>query len=253
MKRFLRPLFGLCVIMGLFSSLRASHDEWANAIATFNSVDADHPAPSDCVLFAGSSSVRLWTSLSQDFANIPVINRGFGGSELSDTVFYFDRLVLPCHPSLIVLYAGENDLQNGQTPAMVLQSFQSFCTRLHTSLPETRLIYISIKPSPCRSKLRDSVLSTNTLIAAQCKADPLCSFVNVYSEMVDSEGSPKKNYFGADMLHMNRAGYQLWTQLLVPFIAQTKAALKLVSGTPADKAGAAHTASAKAVSSLQVH
>lgn len=196
----------------------ASPAFWTGTIDAFTQADAVHPPPRDAVLFIGSSSIVKWTTLAEDFPGISVINRGFGGSELADSVFYADRIALPYHPRIVVLYAGDNDLVFGKTPETVLADFQAFAAKIHTGLPETKLIFISIKPSPSRWKIHEQMVRANALIAAECTKDKRDVFLDVYTPMLDANGQPRPELYVSDMLHMKPAGYAIWTPLLAPLL-----------------------------------
>lgn len=210
----------LAFVLALLALCRASAapEQWKAEIDRFTAADASHPPASQAVLFIGSSTIRKWTSLAKDFPDLPVINRGFGGSELSDSVFYADRIAIPYRPRLIVLYAGDNDLARGKTAETVHADFHAFCAKIHAALPATRILYISIKPSPSREKLKDKVLAANALIASECRKEPRLAFADVYAPMLDAKGDPRRELFVQDMLHLNAAGYASWTRVVAPFL-----------------------------------
>lgn len=196
----------------------AAPEKWADAIAKLTQADGAHSPPRNGVVFVGSSSIVKWTSLAEDFPHQPVINRGFGGSELADSVFYVDRVVIPYRPRVVVLYAGDNDLQAGKTPETVAADFRLFSAKIYAALPATRIVYIAIKPSPSRWKLKDKIERTNALIAAECAKNPRFAFADVYRPMLDAKGEPRPELFVKDMLHMNAAGYAIWTPIVAPLI-----------------------------------
>jgi lysophospholipase L1-like esterase len=198
--------------------LRATPDKWAGDIDKFTATDAAHPPQTGAVVFVGSSSIRFWESLATDFPGIPTINRGFGGSELADSVFYADRIVIPYHPRLVVLYAGENDLAAGKTAEMVFGDFQAFRTKVHAALPKTHIIFLSIKESPSRARVRTEVRKANKLIAADCAKDSRCSFVDVNTPLLDAAGNYRPELFRDDQLHLKPAGYAIWTKVLAPYL-----------------------------------
>lgn len=193
-------------------------EQWKTEIDRFAAADAAHPPASQGVLFIGSSSILKWTSLAQDFPDVPVINRGFGGSELSDSVFYADRIAIPYRPRLIVVYAGENDLARGKTPENVHADFRTFCAKIHAALPQTRILFVAIKPSPSREKIKRKVIATNALIAAECSQDKRLGYADVYTPMLDAKGGMRPELFVQDMLHMNQTGYALWTRVIGPLL-----------------------------------
>jgi lysophospholipase L1-like esterase len=196
----------------------AAPAKWAASIDAFTRADAANPPPREAVLFVGSSSIVRWKSLARDFPDVPVINRGFGGYELADSVHYLDRLVLKHEPRVVVLYAGENDLQAGATAEEVHARFQAFRQGLHAALPRTRLVFIAIKPSPSRAKIRPQIDRANALIAASCREDPRLAFADVVPPMLDAAGQPRPELFVADRLHLSEAGYALWRPIVAPLL-----------------------------------
>ncbi len=190
------------------------HLRWRDAFDAFDAADqARSPQPGG-VVFVGSSSIRLWNDLESQFEEVPVVKRGFGGSRLLDCAEHLQRLVLPYRPRLVVVYAGDNDLAEGRTPAQVLQSFQAFVEGVHQALPATRIAYLSIKPSPLRAALMPQIQQTNALIAAYSAATPQLDFIDVYTRMLGSDGQPRAELFLPDRLHLNADGYALWTSVV---------------------------------------
>lgn len=208
----------LLAFLAASAAAGAAPAKWAASIDAFIRADAANPPPREAVLFVGSSSIVRWKSLARDFPDVPVINRGFGGSELADSVHYLDRLVLPHQPRVVVLYAGENDLQAGATAEEVHARFQAFRQRLHAALPQTRLVFIAIKPSPSRAKIRAQIDRANALIAATCREDPRLAFADVVPPMLDAAGQPRPELFVADRLHLSEAGYALWRPIVAPLL-----------------------------------
>lgn len=187
-------------------------------IAVFAVRDSlDPPAPGG-ILFVGSSSIRFWSTLATDFPGEPVLNRGFGGSTLPDVTFYAPRIVLPYRPRTIVLYAGDNDIAAGHSPEQVLADYETFARLVHGALPSTRLVFVSIKPSPSRWELADRMREANALIARAIAGDSLATYVDVFTPMLGPSGRPRPELFRADSLHMTPAGYALWRERLAPFV-----------------------------------
>ncbi|WP_414660067.1 SGNH/GDSL hydrolase family protein [Horticoccus sp. 23ND18S-11] len=198
--------------------LAAAPEKWTAAIDKFTQADAVQAPAKGGVVFVGSSSIVKWTSLARDFPGVALLNRGFGGSQLDDSVFYIDRIVIPYAPRTVVLYAGDNDLNAGKTPEAVLADFKAFAGKLHAALPKARLVYIAIKPSPSRWKIKDKIIKANALIAAACAADSRCAYADVYTPMLDAKGEPRPELFVKDMLHMNEAGYAVWQPVIAPLL-----------------------------------
>jgi lysophospholipase L1-like esterase len=187
-------------------------------IQAFEAQDRASPPPSGGIVFVGSSSIKNWTEVSSDFPSLPILNRGFGGSTLADVLYYFDRVVLPYRPRLIVLYAGDNDVAMGRTPDRVVSDFRLFMKQLRSRLPETRIVYLSIKPSPSRRPYLQAAREINKRIRTEIARDRLATYIDVFTPMLGPEGQPRPELFGSDSLHMTRAGYQLWRSLLEPLL-----------------------------------
>ena len=193
--------------------------QWASAFAAFAADDVAHPHPPGGVLFVGSSSIRLWNDLEQQFGNLPVvIKRGFGGSQLSDCVKHLNRLVVNYRPHTVLVYAGDNDLAAGATPREVFQRFVAFVDGVHRDLPDTDIAYISIKPSPSRASLMPQIRETNRLIREYADAEGKVDFIDVYAPMLDATGQPKRELFGPDALHLNADGYALWKREISAYL-----------------------------------
>ncbi len=191
---------------------RSGPAKWEPEIRAFEAGDRTNPPPQHAILFIGSSSIRLWKTLARDFPGEPVINRGFGGSCIADATALAGRIVFPYEPRTIVFYAGDNDLAEGRTPEQVAADYQAFVQTVRARLPETRIAFISIKPSPLRWGLRDKIESANRRIAAM-KGDGLV-FIDSYPAMLGADGQPRREIFRADRLHLNEKGYALWARLV---------------------------------------
>jgi lysophospholipase L1-like esterase len=187
-------------------------------IRAFEAQDRASPPRSGSIVFVGSSSIKNWTDVASDFPALPVLNRGFGGSTLADVLYYADRVVFHYHPRLVVLYAGDNDLEMGRTPDRVVSDYRLFIKEVRSRLPETRVVYVSIKPSPARRAYLEAARETNKRIETEISHDSLASYIDVFTPMLDSIGQPRSELFGSDSLHMTSAGYQLWRTLLQPVV-----------------------------------
>lgn len=153
---------------------------------------------------------------------MPVLNRGFGGSQIADSVRYIGRIVFPYKPKMIVFYAGTNDLNAGKHPAQVFKDFQTFVGKVHRQLPDTRIAYISINPSVARWNQEDKALETNHLIQAfiqdSASKSQKLSFLDSHTRLLSAEGKPQPDILRADGLHLNAKGYKEWTAILKPQI-----------------------------------
>lgn len=193
----------------------------ASEINAFQAADKKQMPPSGAVLFIGSSSIRMWDTLAQDFAEIPVINRGFGGSLIQESTRYADRIAIPYKPRMIVLCAGTNDLAYGnKKPEQVLQDFKDFEAKIHAALPGTRIVYISINPTVARWNQEADILETNHLIEKWIfqngsKTRKL-NFINSHAQILTADGQPQPKLLREDGLHFNMEGYKLWASIVKP-------------------------------------
>ena len=197
--------------------LAAQADRWAKEMAAFEQQDQQSPPAPGGIVFVGSSSIRLW-DLPKAFPGLPVINRGFGGSQIADSVNHIDRLVLRHKPRTVVFYAGDNDLAAGKTPATVIDDFKTFVAKIHAVLPQTRIAFIGIKPSIQRWKLIETVRAANAGIRAYCQEDERLGFIDVDGPMLGWDEKPRKDLLVEDGLHLTPKGYELWTTLVRPFL-----------------------------------
>jgi lysophospholipase L1-like esterase len=203
----------------LNSAKKETAKEWELFIKAFEVSDKTNPPPKNAILFIGSSSIRIWTNVAEYFPEHKVINRGFGGSQISDSVRYVERIVLPYKPKAIVFYAGDNDMAGGKTPKQIRNDFERFVYKVHWALPETKIFFISIKPSPSRWKFHDQVIITNQMIKDLTKKKKELTFIDVYTAMINEQGLPREELFLKDKLHLNQKGYELWTSIIKPYLA----------------------------------
>ncbi len=195
---------------------QVSNVAWAGDMAQFAEQDAASPPPRGGIEFIGSSSIRMWESLAADFPGQPVFNRGFGGSEVRDSTWYADRIVIPYAPCKVFFYAGDNDLNSGRSPAQVRDDVVAFVNRVHRDLPKTTVEIISIKPSPSRAQLLPAVVEANGLIRKALATLPNTGYTDVYTPMLGADGQPRAALFREDMLHMTPEGYAIWRAALAP-------------------------------------
>lgn len=177
----------------------------------FAQAEARAPLPRDAVLFYGSSSIRFWETLAADFNGLPVVNRAFGGSTLRECVAEMERLVFPVEPRAIVLYAGDNDLDQGARPEEVHDHFEEFVSRIDDRLGLVPIVFISIKPSPARIGNIAGIRRTNALIRETLAQWPQARFLDLFPLMLVPGGAaPRTELYLADGLHLSPAGYRLW-------------------------------------------
>ncbi len=173
------------------------------------------PPPAGMVAFYGSSSMRLWESLEEHFSSNGVINLAFGGSTMAACAWFFERLVVPCHPRSIICYAGDNDLGDGRSPDEVMASFRELLMKVDAHFPTIPFTILSIKASPSRWHLVDKIRDTNELMHREIEGRDKGHFIDVFSAMLGSNGRPDESLFLDDGLHVSRQGYIVWKQLLL--------------------------------------
>ena len=161
--------------------------QWESEISAFEKADLTNPPPKHPILFVGSSSIRLWKTVAEDFKGYPVLNRGFGGSQIGDSAAFCDRIITRYEPSLIFLYAGDNDVAAGHTAEQILGDFREFVAAVRAKLPNTPIAFISIKPSPSRWQHIDTIKAANQLISEYVKSDRRLTYVDIFSKMLDAE------------------------------------------------------------------
>ena len=193
-------------------------DRWAEAMEKFRAADQRERPPRNAILFVGSSSIRLW-DLPKYFPKAAVINRGFGGSEVADSIYYAERIVIKYQPRIVVMYAGDNDIARGKSDERVAADFRTFVDKVHTALPDTKVIYVSIKPSIARWKYAETMHSANDRVSGLCERDDLLEFVDIWTPMLnEANGPPRQKWFVEDGLHLSDEGYQLWASLVAPHL-----------------------------------
>lgn len=181
-------------------------------VLTFEALDRRVPPPPRPILFVGSSSIQLWTNLPASIQNRPVLHRGFGGSRFKDLLRFFNRVVLPYGPSVVVVYEGDNDLAEGQTPAEIAQDLAVFLERAETELQGTSILLLTVKPSPSRVHLLEAQSEFNRRLHILAQSRQHVRVIDVASPLLDSQGKPDPRFFAADRLHLNADGYEAWRQ-----------------------------------------
>lgn len=194
-------------------------NRFAGEIGTFEEWDSKNAVPAEPILFIGSSSIRMWRT-HECFPDLPVVNRGFGGSHISDVIHFAERIVLSYKPKLIVFYAGDNDVAGGKSAQRVLDDYSRFTRLVHARLPRTRIIFITIKPSGSRWSLWPEMNRANGLIKASCEKDDRLFFADLAAPLLGPDGRPDRGLFLDDQLHLNVRGYAAWTKVLKLLIRQ---------------------------------
>lgn len=189
---------------------------WEKEISAFEAADKTNRPPQGTILFLGSSTIRLWKTLAQDFPDTPVINRGFGGSEIVDSTHFADRIVFPYAPKQIIFRSGGNDLQNGKSAADVFADFKTFVATIHAKLPKTEIVFMSWNNSQSRWSSAKREQALNQLIADYAKTQSRVKYLDVADFCLDTKGLPRPELFQSDKLHFNPEGYKLLVERVRP-------------------------------------
>ena len=187
-------------------------------IVAYEKADKASPPAPGGILFTGASGIRRWHTLAQDFPGLPVINRGFGGSQLSDSIHYLDRITLRHKPRIIVIQAGGNDINSGKSPEQVLADFKTYVEKTRAVLPDVKIVLLNIGPSPKRWAQRDKQQQANKLTEDYIKAGKNMVYVDLWPDFIGADGLPKPELFVEDQLHHTAAGYAVRTRLVRPHL-----------------------------------
>jgi lysophospholipase L1-like esterase len=212
---FLFFILGICPVL-------VGAQPFESEIRAFKTQDSAHFPARHSILFVGSSSFRLWSDVQNYFPSYPIINRGFGGSRLLDLTRYRDQIIFAYNPKQIVIYCGENDLASSDTVSAktVFSRFVHLFELIRRRMPGENIVFISLKPSPSRLRLKDKMEKANRLIQDFLSTQKNVSFVDVYHAMLGPDGRPMPNIYGPDSLHMARAGYLVWQKAIQPYLVK---------------------------------
>jgi lysophospholipase L1-like esterase len=190
---------------------------WESDVAAFENQDRHNPPKKGGIVFVGASSIVRW-NVAEFFPDLPVLNRGFGGSEMADTAHFAARTVLPYEPRIVVLYPGENDIARGVSPETVAAGFERFVATVRGALPMTRILVIGLKPTPVRWRFNDQMIETNRLLRAIAARNERITYISVEKAMLGPDKLPRPDLFIGDGQHMTRAGYEIWTDIVRPHL-----------------------------------
>ena len=164
----------------------------------------------------------MWKTLQQDFPEHTVINRGFGGSQIADSVYYADRIVIPYKPKMIVFHAGGNDINAGKSPETVFEDFKAFVGKVRAKLPEVRIAFMASGPSIARWTQVDKQRRLNQLVKEYISQGANMDFIDAFDVFLGPDGKPKPDLYVADKLHNSPAGYKIRAELVRPYLEKLK-------------------------------
>jgi lysophospholipase L1-like esterase len=216
----MKILKSLLLLVGILFTSHCLAQPFADEIQEFKKQDKINLPPSNSILFVGSSSFRKWTDVSNYFPGFTIINRGFGGSTLPDVIFYAPEIIFPYHPKQVVIYCGDNDLaaSDAITADTVFERFRVLFEMIRKNLPGENILFVSIKPSPSRIRLKEKMEKANLLIQTYLSLQQHAGFVDVYHKMLNTDGSVMTDIFLEDNLHMNAKGYAIWQKVITPYL-----------------------------------
>jgi lysophospholipase L1-like esterase len=220
------PLLLLALATGIPATVAAQAADpdparFAEAISRFQRWDEQNAWPDRGVVFVGSSSIVYWPTRER-FPGIPVINRGFGGSHISDVNHFVEETVLRYSPELVVFYAGNNDIEAGKSPAQVLEDYRTFTERTLAAEPGVEILFVSIHPSIRRWERWPAMREANGLVRSLSDGHPSLHYVDISEPMLGEDGSPRPELFVADNLHLSPAGYDVWTPIVARAVADLR-------------------------------
>jgi len=190
---------------------------WEKNIAAFEAQDRENPPPKGALLFIGSSTIVRW-KMAQDYPEHKVINRGFGGSQIEDSAYYADRVVIPYAPRAVYLRAGGNDLNAGKSVEQVFTDYKNFVAKVHGKLPETDIYFISLSPSIARWKQADKEKQLNNLVKEFIAGKPHLKYIETYDMVLGADGQPRAELFVEDKLHFSAEGNRLLADRVRPHL-----------------------------------
>ena len=212
----------LLIVLGLLSHVfcYAQQAPFRNEIAAFKKLDSVSMPAYNQVLFIGSSSFTLWKDVQQHFPSVPIVNRAFGGSSLTDIIRYKEEILFKYQPKQFVLYCGENDFAMSDTVSVetVINRFKELFMLARSRYQDVPFAYVSMKPSPSRKHLVQKFMAANTKIKLFLKKYKNTAFIDVFHKMLKPDGTPMVDIFLEDNLHMNAKGYAIWQKAIAPYL-----------------------------------
>ena len=217
--RFVLISLGSCATIAHFAdNHEVAESRWEPVIQRFEAADQLNPPPKNAILFAGSSSIVFWRSLTEDMAPLIVLNRGFGGSQMFELNMFRDRIVTPYEPRAVLVYEGDNDVAAGKQPDEILAEYRDFVEHLNEQLPDTDIYFIAVKPSVRRAHLWSTMVEVNDELQALADEHDHVQFLDTSTPMLNEDGTVMADLLVEDGLHMNASGYAIWTDVIKPVL-----------------------------------
>ena len=210
-------LVGLNEVDLFAQQVKSTGSKFQSEIESFS--HSTPPAPGG-VLLVGSSTFKRWTNAATDLAPLPVTNRAFGGSQTSHQLMFFEQVVPPCRPQLIVWYCGSNDIKGKKEPQSVLQRTEEWLEKVLKYDDSIQVLLVSIHrcPQKHRDAQIDVVDAVNRGYEEIARTKEGVFYVDVNPALQSLTGKPRAELYVEDGLHLNREGYYQMNTLLKPAI-----------------------------------
>ncbi|WP_159523063.1 GDSL-type esterase/lipase family protein [Sunxiuqinia indica] len=192
--------------------------KWGESIAKYEKKDSVSMPEPGGILMLGSSSFTIWQDVGDYFPGKNMVNRGFGGSEMSDVLFFKERLILPYQPKQIILYEGENDIAAGEKPDSIFAELLQLVEWTRVQIPGVQISLVSMKPSPKRWELKETMLVMNRKLKQFAAENEDIDFINIWDPLLEPDGVPENENYREDLLHLNAKGYKIWQKAMSPYL-----------------------------------
>ncbi len=220
MKYLIQPLLLFFLLSNALYAQEKGPERFEKTIVEYEDSDKQNAPPEGANLFVGSSSIRIWKDIADQFPDFKVINRGFGGSQFSDLIYYLDRIVIPYNPAKIFIYEGDNDIASGKDTKRIMKDAKKVRKILKRKLPEADVAFIAAKPSVARWELGEKYLELNEALELFACQNERTEYVDVWYPALDDDGMVFTHIFLEDNLHMNAEGYKIWKKVLAPYLVK---------------------------------
>lgn len=213
--------FGLILVMFIgihLETLAQDPLRYQKEVEQITETYAKTPRTDDLIIFTGSSSIKMWKNINEYFPEHEIMNNGFGGSQTVDLLQYADELIINYRPKKVFIYEGDNDISAKKSSTEIILTMHKLVEKIHQSLPDTEILLISAKPSVSRWQLKDQYLDLNQHFEEYSQLFDYVSYVDIWTTMLNDQGSPKTDIFLEDNLHMNKGGYDLWAEVVEKYL-----------------------------------
>lgn len=221
----IRPLLAVLAFGGIAraqmpQTSATSPERFEKDVQAYEAADKASPPPQGAILLVGDSQFYRWKTVQEDLAGYTVINRGVDSFQFSDLLYFFDRLVLPYKPRLIVLHIGGNDVHGGKTPERLLADFKTFVEKARAVFPQAPIAFTSITPGPGRWSEAEGRKQANRTIRDYVATQKNLHFIDLWDAMLTPDGKPREDLWVEDRIHPNHAGYLIRVKMMRPLLGK---------------------------------